>query len=817
MRDQASQLDQKVGSGGTTQSTYYYYDNYGRLSSKHLPIYSSSTTSSVTYNADDTIATATDPRGLVATYTYNKRHSATGISYDKSAAPSSVAATSSLSYTYDDAGNRTEMSDGTGTLTYVYDVWSRLTSETKAFTGVTGTFALSYTYNLGGQLTSVTDPWGGVVDYTLNDSGEITSVGGTNYTDREQNGSTFDNVTVSSFGSDIEYRAWGALKGMTFGDGNTLAVSYNNRLQVTEYDANLVHATYQYRKNGQKSYMHDVLNNTADASWEYDDYGRLATAKSGAEANGAPPSSWTGAYKESFTYDVWNHMTGRTERFWSQDMGTTGSSFTNNRAAGSTYDASGHILVDTGTHTYDAAGNETFADTGYWLTFTQTYDGDGRIVYRDSEQTDPDTISKIRYYVRSTVLGGNVVAEMDNESSLSTWIHVYANGAELAEVDIEGATGYEFVSYEHINPVSGAKQGSARYAVGGSYGLGGDRAQLDPLGQEMGDFDPYTFNASPTYEDLKPDRFPFEEDGNPFDPYGGCSANGMPTSCAEASRQQELDNADHNKGEIESIYQVTNDGKTTPMSVAPTQSNFSGHYNTTGNPFSNMDILSGHLRYVPSAYMEFPGKWVSERDDFDNIWGNTSGGHKDLRCISASELVQMPQVKDALDAARKASVDSGEKYSGGPRENGGFIFLNRSTGEIEIVVAPEGTNTKREIGIDLDPLYAKTLADYKAAGKDMSLMMAYHTHPGSSRELGHYASTWEPELLLKWAKDRNTAAMGLILDIHRYKNSDGTFTDDRFYDSWSPALWPTASHRDQVNVNEMCLGLTDLKEQRDLR
>jgi len=42
------------------------------------------TYNTVTYNADDTVATVTDPRGVVATYSHNDRHLVTQISYSVS-------------------------------------------------------------------------------------------------------------------------------------------------------------------------------------------------------------------------------------------------------------------------------------------------------------------------------------------------------------------------------------------------------------------------------------------------------------------------------------------------------------------------------------------------------------------------------------------------------------------------------------------------------------------------------------------------------------------------------------------------------------
>jgi len=100
------------------------------------------------------VQTITDARGATTTFSYNNRDLVTGISYG---VPSGVAATPNVSFAYDAAGNRTSMTDGLGSMSYVYDQLSRLAYETRTFTGV-GSYTLSYAYNLANELTSITNP-----------------------------------------------------------------------------------------------------------------------------------------------------------------------------------------------------------------------------------------------------------------------------------------------------------------------------------------------------------------------------------------------------------------------------------------------------------------------------------------------------------------------------------------------------------------------------------------------------------------------------------------------------------------------------------
>jgi YD repeat-containing protein len=182
-RDQITSINQ----GGQTRTLAY--DGYGRLSSKTTP---EQGTTNYTYYGDDTVQTMTDARGASRTFAYNNRDLPTSITYG---VPAGVAATPNVSFSYDAAGNRTGMTDGLGSVSYVYDQISQLTSETRTFSGV-GSFSLSYGYNLSGELTSMTNPWSAQVGYNYDPVGRATGVSGSGY------------AGVSSYVSSIAYRAF---------------------------------------------------------------------------------------------------------------------------------------------------------------------------------------------------------------------------------------------------------------------------------------------------------------------------------------------------------------------------------------------------------------------------------------------------------------------------------------------------------------------------------------------------------------------------------------------------------------------------------
>ena len=130
------------GGTGTPQVRSFTYDIWGRLASETTP---EAGTVSYTYTANDQVATTTNARGVTTTVAYNNRNLMTGVTYSDP--------TPASTYTYDNYGARTAMTDGEGSMSYVYNSYRQLDYETRVFTGLTGkSYKLSYSYGLGGQL-----------------------------------------------------------------------------------------------------------------------------------------------------------------------------------------------------------------------------------------------------------------------------------------------------------------------------------------------------------------------------------------------------------------------------------------------------------------------------------------------------------------------------------------------------------------------------------------------------------------------------------------------------------------------------------------
>jgi len=499
-RDQVTSSVLQQGTSGTSQTTTLTYDGHGRPATKQEPRETGAC--SYTYNADDTLNVKTDARGATATYTYNNRRQVTAINYTN---PGSVWATPNVTFGYDEAGNRTSMTDGAGSVSYQYNTISKMTSETRVFTGF-NSYTLNYSYNLAGELASMTDGLGGTVNYNYDSAARLNSMTTSGY-----NGG-------STLASGISYRAWGAVKQASYADSNTLTTSYNARMQLTAlHVGSVMNAAFQYYADGRLTYVQDQNSGIFDRSSSYDHVGRITEAKSGAEARGL--ATQDGPYKQNYAYDVWGNMTSRTGRLWSQPQPDYTGSFTNDRNGNWQYDASGNVTQDDTPYyprqfKYDADGREVRmvdpTPNVYGITFTDTLDGDGVQVKRVRDGLDTF------YEVRSTVLGGQKVAEIYFDNRILER-DIYAQGKVIARQYQDAP-----LHVVYNNPLTGSESWS--YPNIGYF----QAYEFDPLGDDVGTYDPYLYGGGPS-----PD---YPSYGDPTDFSFGCTLDGVGAACSEVAR-----------------------------------------------------------------------------------------------------------------------------------------------------------------------------------------------------------------------------------------------------------------------------------------
>jgi YD repeat-containing protein len=550
-RDQVTQITQYAGAenpNNTHQDTILTYDGHGRLKTRHNPIEESQTNTTWIYNADDSIQQIIDPRGAITTYTYNDpRGLLTQISYDPPATPptyTTIPDTPTVNFTYDAAGNRISMTDGTGSTSYSYDELSRLKSETKTFTGLTGNFTISYDYQLSGKLKSITDPFGAVVNYNDDKAGRTTSITGSNFLD------------VATYAGNIKYRAFGSVKEMTYGSSDNSVVSYqfNNRLQISSYQSTSTvqtggyvrRATYEYFNDSKIKNVDNLIDSGFDQTYKFDFMGRLTSNGFGMKANNQNEQVQT--YSQTIGYDAFGEMTSRLTGVWGGGDGFY-ASYINGRKQNSNeiYDASGNIVDKTTSSTvydrwkFDAAGRLVESATRWYQgapqqtsfdrtqTITNNFDGNGNLVKRVEARVSqqvyppnlpPYTTNKTEYYVRSSVLN-KVLTELDGQGAKIV-THVYTGESALAE-----QRGSTEVYWKHEDIITGSYQKIKR--DGASPGTIDPPAsvELEPLGGIVPQNDPNISDEMGGI--LNPADYRFG--GDVHRPEFGCQLDYSPISC----------------------------------------------------------------------------------------------------------------------------------------------------------------------------------------------------------------------------------------------------------------------------------------------
>ena len=272
------------------------------------------------------------------------------------------------------------------------------------------------------------------------------------------------------------------------------------RVELLLFGENTCRVTYAQSLQDAKQHL----------SFDYDQVGRLRQSFTGTAARahvGLPGGAWIGDgpyAMPQYEYDQWGNMIEREEWIKDQQDQYVGLSYgatinpknqlIKNPATGAamTYDLAGNLASDgSQTFKYDATGQQV---TASGTTMTQSYDGERlRVKKVESGETT--------YYVRSSMMGGQVVAEL-NEQGQMTRGYVYMGGQLLAiQQDSQ-------VTWVHQDPVTKSQR-----FTNSAGALQSQRIDLDPWGNETGrTVDPATPQQKPTH------RFTtYERDANGTD------------------------------------------------------------------------------------------------------------------------------------------------------------------------------------------------------------------------------------------------------------------------------------------------------------
>jgi RHS repeat-associated protein len=163
-----TRMTRAMGDASYERVTDYTHDGRGLLRREtQYPAWPTTTPTLVTayaYDPNGNPATLLDPLGQTTTSTYDALNRLTLVDY-------SSAGTPDVGRAYDSNGNRTSMTDGTGTTSYVYDEANRLTSVTSP-----GPNTIGYRYDLDGNRTKLIYPDATAVTYTFDKASQLSSL-----------------------------------------------------------------------------------------------------------------------------------------------------------------------------------------------------------------------------------------------------------------------------------------------------------------------------------------------------------------------------------------------------------------------------------------------------------------------------------------------------------------------------------------------------------------------------------------------------------------------------------------------------------------
>jgi uncharacterized delta-60 repeat protein len=427
-------------SGGTD----FRYDQFHDQVGETLP---DDESDSATFNGLGEELTATDYDGNVASYSYNSLGEVTKIIYTPFSGSSNPSQT--VTYSYDDFGNQTSVSDASGTTTNYYDAFNNLVESdtpegniyyvfdpatqehTETYTANTDTvysynslgqlttvtvnkldgttltvpLVTSYTYDPAGNKLSETLPDGEVTDYTYDDLNRLTDV-------LEKQGTTTlfsQHLVLNSDGTRASDEETELQSG---GSDETIAStwSYDQDQRLTYESITCSDSSQDYSD----TYTYDLANNritdvhvgpgggsTLTTLYVYNGDDELISSGPDADHDGVPDSSTATTY----IYDPNGSMTSS----------TTGSQVTTY-----TYDVRNKMVgysdgTNTAAYVYDDVGDRVKETVGttttYYLTDTQNPTGYDQPVEEKSSPTATPTLTFI--------LGDRVTGQVDSEGNVS--------------------------------------------------------------------------------------------------------------------------------------------------------------------------------------------------------------------------------------------------------------------------------------------------------------------------------------------------------------------------------------------------------------
>lgn len=444
-------------------ATSYGYDTKGNLTSITPP--SPLGAVSISYDSLSRIHTITDGKGQTRTYTYDPLDRVTQIAYTNG---------STLTANYDANGNLTAQSDPSGSYSYSYDPLNRLTQQTQP----QGT--VSYVYDPNSNLTTLTDA-NGTTTYGYDADNLLSSL-------REPgaaNPITFQ-YDANENRTEIDYP-----------NGISEYVSYDNSQRLSSIVAKkpasgtiLTSFSYSYANGSgadtslrqSLTYQYPGDSSGTTVNYGYDTLDRLTSASGG-------------GHSYSYSYGPNGNMTSKT-------IDGTQTTYNYNAAnqvtnSGYTYDTNGSQTADPGiftSATYNPLDQASSITPTGGAAISLGYHGLGQahrisagaVTYtNDILGLNNETGSPQTFYTRDT--GGTILGERRNGSSY--YFLFDGIGSVVAATDSTGAVidSFKYDPYGNITSTSGTLYEPIRFTGGYSDGANGSGENLYKFGERYYD------------------------------------------------------------------------------------------------------------------------------------------------------------------------------------------------------------------------------------------------------------------------------------------------------------------------------------------
>jgi RHS repeat-associated protein len=436
------------------------YDSASELVSTTSPATAaapSGATTTTTYDPAGNMLTRTDPNGVTTTWTYTPTNLTATISYSGSSAHS-------VTDTYDANGQKTAMSDVTGSSSYILDPFGELTSATNGAGNTVG-----YSYDADGNTSGITYPLPGSATWATTS----TVAYGYNHADVLSSVTDFNGHQITFTPSADSLPASAAL-GST---GDTITTSYDpadnpSAIALKNGSTTLQSFTYTDAPAGNITSEADVpASSQSPAAYTYNAKGQVTSMTPG--TGSALP----------YSFDASSNLT------------------TTPTGAPAVYDNSGEITSSTlaGTTTsyaYNAGGQRLTTKQGSTTITSGTWNGAGQLTAYTSPAASMTSATYNGSGVRaSDTVGGTTQAFTWNASGQlpqllmdSTSAYIYGTGLAPAEQVNLSTGGITYLVTDSLGSVrgtvssSGALTGTTSYDAWGNPQTVGGLTATTPFG-----------------------------------------------------------------------------------------------------------------------------------------------------------------------------------------------------------------------------------------------------------------------------------------------------------------------------------------------